>query len=468
MGVMEADLVLSLRELDPVILGGRIKAARVGAGLTQSQLAAADASVAYVSRIESGQRRPDAALLETLAARLGTTVESLVLGASSTTVAELQLSLDYAELALESGNVADALDKATQSVDALVLLSVPELSYRARFLRARALEATGDFDGAIIELEALGREGEADLAWVKVMIALCRCYRECGDLGRAIETGEQAVERLETVGLGQCDEAIQLAVTLAAAYAVRGDVAHASRICRRAIGDSEETGTPAGRAAAYWNASIMESMRNGSTPSAISLAARALDLLGQTNDTRNRARLRSTLGMFQLDGGPTELDAAKYNLTTAIDELAWSSASPLDVGHTKIALARAYLLEGDTAQSYRLLAEARALGQEQGPLLVAESRALAGQIALAEGDKDTAQYEFRGALAALTAIGADRNAAQLWFDLGSLLEQVDDHDGARDAYRRAGASTGLNPIRQAAAAKTQASSPVAAGQARVD
>ncbi len=462
MGFMEPDLVLSLRELDASVLGRRIKAARVGAGLTQSQLAGDHASVAFVSRIESGQRRPDAALLEALAARLGSPVEALVLGASSSSVDELRLTLDYAELALESGNTVDALDKATHACDELSALSVPELAGRGRFLRARALEATGDFDGAIIELEGLSREGEADLAWVKVMIALCRCYRECGDLGRAIEVGEQAVARLEVVGLGQCDEVIQLTVTLASAYALRGDVAHAARICRKAIGEAEEAGSPAGRAAAYWNASIMESMRNGSTPLAISLAARALDLLGQTNDTRNRARLRSTLGMFQLEGEPSELEAAKYNLTTALDELAWSSASPLDVGHTKLALARAHLLDGDAAGAQQLLAETRALGQEQAPMLVAESRSLAGQIALADGDMATAHYEFNGAVAALTAIGADRGAAQLWFDLAGLLDQVGDHDTAREAYRRAAASTGLSPTRLPSV-KSRASSPAGAG-----
>lgn len=440
--------MISLRDVDPVVLGRRIKDARVGAGLTQAQLAADDASIAFVSRIESGQRRPDATLLEVLAQRLGSPVESLVLGATQTDVAELQLSLDYAELALESGNAVDALDKAGRACEALRDASLPELAYRARYLRARALEATGDFDGAILELESLESAGEPDLMWVKVMIALCRCHRECGDLGRAIDTGERAVARLQATGLHQSDEVIQLTVTLAGAYAVRGDVAHAARICRKAIGEAEEAGTPAGRAAAYWNASVMESMRNGSTQVAISFAARALELLNQTNDTRNRARLRSTLGMFQLDAETTELEAAKYNLTTALDELAWSSASPLDIGHTKLALARAHLLDGEAAEAHRLLAETRALGQEQAPLLVAECRSLAGQIALADGDVATAQYEFGGAVAALTGIGADRSAAQLWFDLGSLLDQVDDHDAAREAYRRAAASTGLNPTRQ--------------------
>ena len=39
--------------------------------------------------------------------------------------------------------------------------------------------------------------------------------------------------------------------------------------------------------------------------------------------------------------------------------------------------------------------------------------------------------------------GADRQAAQLWFELGGLLEEIGAADEAMDAYRRAAASTGL-------------------------
>ena len=42
----------------------------------------------------------------------------------------------------------------------------------------------------------------------------------------------------------------------------------------------------------------------------------------------------------------------------------------------------------------------------------------------------------------LTGVGADRDAAQLWFELADLLEDVGDLDAARDAYRSAAASTG--------------------------
>jgi hypothetical protein len=43
----------------------------------------------------------------------------------------------------------------------------------------------------------------------------------------------------------------------------------------------------------------------------------------------------------------------------------------------------------------------------------------------------------------LTGAGSDRDAAQLWFELADLLEDIGDLDAARDAYRSAAASTGL-------------------------
>ena len=70
---MSPELALQLTAMDPAVLGGRIKAARLAAGLTQPALAGPHASVAYLSRIESGQRRPSSDLVHTLAAKLGVT-----------------------------------------------------------------------------------------------------------------------------------------------------------------------------------------------------------------------------------------------------------------------------------------------------------------------------------------------------------------------------------------------------------
>ena len=100
---MSPELAHQLTALDPAVLGGRIKAARIAAGLTQPELAGTDASVAYLSRIESGQRRPNTELLGTLATRLGVTLEYLAYGQDWEDASRLELQLDHAELSLAGG-----------------------------------------------------------------------------------------------------------------------------------------------------------------------------------------------------------------------------------------------------------------------------------------------------------------------------------------------------------------------------
>ena len=114
MCTMSPELAQQLTALDPALLGGRIKAARVAAGLTQPELAGPDASVAYLSRIESGQRRAGTDLLQTLATRLGVTLEYLAYGEGWEDAGRLELQLDHAELSLVGGEAAAALGSARE------------------------------------------------------------------------------------------------------------------------------------------------------------------------------------------------------------------------------------------------------------------------------------------------------------------------------------------------------------------
>ncbi len=76
-------------------------------------------------------------------------------------------------------------------------------------------------------------------------------------------------------------------------------------------------------------------------------------------------------------------------------------------------------------------------------LLAAEAHLQLGEVALARGHVAAARTGFQQAVMRLSAVGADRQAAQLWSDLGAHLEQVDQSALALDAYRRAAAAAGL-------------------------
>jgi transcriptional regulator with XRE-family HTH domain len=436
------DLLELSRTVDPGALGGRVRGARLRAGLTQAQLAAGLMSTAYVSRIEAGQRRPDPVLLEALATRLGVSAAELLHGVAPDRMAELRVRLDHAQLSLATGDAWAALLEVGRLLEDAGLDELTDLRREAAYVRASAHEATGDLQSAILELEDLAAAPVPDLTWLNGMTALSRCYRESGDLIRAIDVAERARTYVDEHDLGGVSEAIRLSLTVAAAYHERGDVDHAARLCRRAIEQAERLDSPMARASAYWNASIIES-KGGNPGAALPLAQRAMRLLESSEDARNVARLRTQLGILQLRNDPPDPAGALGQLVKARAELEVTDANPADLADNALAQARAYFLLGDDQRARRRAEETAASARGTAPLVAADALVLQGQIAVRSGDPEAARSLYQRAVLVLTGLGADRNAAQLWFELATLLEEVGDTRLALDAYRRAGASTGL-------------------------
>lgn len=429
-----------LRSIDPAVLGARIKTARIAAGLTQKGLGASDATVSYVSRIESGARRPEPRVISRIAGRLGTSVEELLVGLSARDAEAVLVAVDFAELSLELGDVKEAAARLDELLQDDLVKATPEYG-RARLLRARAFEATGDLDGAILALESLVGDDPGGQT-VEAGIALSRCYREAGDLTRAIQIGEKILAGLADNGLTVGDEIVQLTVTVAAAYFERGDTGYAVRLCRHATEAADRFGSPRAKAAAYWNASAMEE-RRGHIDAAVPLAKRALALLGEGQDIRNLGRLRTQLGIMQLQLDPPDTVQAEHNLEFAARELSLTGTNNVDVLRNKAARAQARFLAGDPLEAENLLSELLTAGASQSPHITADAHALQGQIAAARGDVASARSYFLRAVQVLSGIGADRGAGQLWLDLAALLESVGELDIARDAYRSAAVATGL-------------------------
>ena len=440
MADVDARQVSLLQSVSLSELGARIKAARLAAGMTQTQLGAPEATVSYVSRIESGRRRPDPRVLDAFAGRLGVPVEELLAGPPVVDDQESRLSVDFVALSLELGDAADALAQAER------LLADPEvaaaLGERLQFLRGRALEMLGSLDEAVQVYEDLLAARPTGEFALGCGMALSRCYREWGDLGRAISVGEQLLATVADRGLAGGDEAVQLAVTVAAAYFERGDLRHAVNLCRNAMQVAESSGSPRSRAAAYWNASIIE-LEAGEVNGAVALASKALGLLGEDADSRNLARLRTQLGIMQLQLDPPELEQAVANLSAAAEQMALSDAGQIDRLRNDLALAEAALMAGDVDRGRQLATQVFEKAPPEAPLLAAEARTLQGQAAAADGDMDAAAALFKQAVHLLTGMGADREAGQRWLELGTLLESVGEDDAARQAYRSAAASAGL-------------------------
>ncbi len=427
---------------DPSVLGDRIRRLRQRRGLTQAGVAGADLSVAYISRIESGQRRPERATLELIASRLGTTVDHLLTGVGRDEAEDLRLSIRYADLALHSGDAAEAERRFSDVLSSLGDRRLKHIADQATWGQARAMEALGRLKDAAAAFEHLRERTKDQQLWLQATVAVCRCYREAGDLVQAVEVGEGARVRLTDLGLLGTSDGIKLVVTLAAAYYERGDVTRALILVEDALRDAEALNSPAARAAAYWNASSLLSERDR-LPEALELAERALALLSEGQDERNLARLRVEYGGLLLRGGSPDAGRALEILTRAQAALEHRDGTPIDRAYCHEMLGRAFVLLGqlDAAEGHAAAA-LRLLGDEPR-LETASIFALRGQAALAADDSRSAKRHYRHAAALLTAAGAGRSASFLWAELGAGLEALGDTGGSRDAYRAGMACLGI-------------------------
>jgi transcriptional regulator with XRE-family HTH domain len=424
-------------------IGSRIRRLRVARGLSQTDLAGTGVSASYVSLIESGRRKPTMRALTALAARLDTTVEYLRDGTSPAVAEQHRLCLDWAELALGNGAPREALDRAA---DVLAVADADETArWRAGWLASQAEEALGNLENAIRAFEALRAQAEQDPGrwpWLSVVVALCRCYREAGDIAYSISLAEAALARVSDLGLEGCDEHAEAAATLVGSYYERGDLAKARHVAEDLLKRTEQ-GSPRAQAAAYWNASVV-AQEQGRVGDALHLAGRALARLSEAGTARSLARCRLAYAALLLRQEPTDPLAALEVLRASRHALE-EHGSQVDLAYADTESARAHLQLGAVDDAIAL-AEA-ALGRlgDQPRLQTARALAVLGQALRAGGDSRAAAGRLRHAAQLLDHAQAGRDAAPVWHELADVLLQFGEHEEAIRAYQRSLAAAGVQP-----------------------
>src|SRR5215218_5238978 len=124
-------------------LGERLRQLRVGAGLTQSDLAGDRFSKEYVSQIERGKTRPTSETVEWLARKLGVDVGFLANGVSTEQRHRVEAALTRAEVLADSGEFEEALAKFTELRTPVASTGSAELEVRAACGEWRALVWAG-------------------------------------------------------------------------------------------------------------------------------------------------------------------------------------------------------------------------------------------------------------------------------------------------------------------------------------
>src|SRR5438552_10065133 len=214
-------------------IGQRIRRLRLKRGLSQRQLSGPGVSYAYVSRIESGGRKPSLKAMRLLAQRLGVSLEEIETGRRVPAAADRELRVSDAELALRLGG---DLDAAGETFEAVLDEEQVEPALAARALAGLGLLAArrGDRQAEVRFLEQAIETGDIRPdERPDVYEELAQALSFTDSPGRAIVLLERALEEVRSRASRNVALEVRPMAYLACAYSDAGDAGRATRLLRQ-------------------------------------------------------------------------------------------------------------------------------------------------------------------------------------------------------------------------------------------
>ena len=420
-------------------LGGRVRALRVSAGLTQTELAGDRFSKEYISQIERGKTRPTESTITWLAERLGVDAALLASGVSTDERTKVEAMLARAEALSEAHQYEDAIEAFREARPSVDGTGAAALDLRALSGEAWALQESGDVRAAIDLLQrarGLSERPEfSDVDRADVLFRLAVCRYKLSSTSTAIALFGEALELAERSGL-PCD-------------LLRSDILQRRSRCHRRLRDyvaarddveralelAQDLGDRAAIANAYFQASLV-SQRQGHYVLSRSYAQRAKELYQQLNDERNVGRLLLMLGGLTLLLGDEEhaVEHLKASYSRALD-----TDSPADAAQALEGIARVHLSRGEYDQADELARKALALLQGREDYLheVCPSQLVLGRALLERGRLEEAEECFRAADAAAEQLASISHRTEAWVALGDLAARRGEDREAARLYRNA-------------------------------
>jgi tetratricopeptide (TPR) repeat protein len=420
-------------------LGERVRALRVAAGLTQTDLAADRFSKEYISQIERGKTRPTEATVTWLAERLGVDPAFLSVGVSTEERTKVEALLARAEALTEAHHYDEAIGAFREARNAVEGTWAPPLELRALVGEAWALQQHGDVTTAIELLqrarEAAERSEFSDVDRADLLFRLGVCRYKLSSTGTAVALFDEALTLAERSGL-PCDLLrADILGWRSRCHRRQRDYVAAREDVEHALELAQDLGDRRAIANTYFQASLI-AQRQGHWVLSRSYAQRAKELYQELNDERNVGRLLLTLGGLTLLLGDEEqaVEHLKASYSRALD-----TDSPPDAAQALEGLARVQLNRGEWDQADELARKALALLQGREDYLheVCPSQLVLGRALLERGRLDEAEECFRAADAAAEQLASLSHRTEAWVALGDLAARRGEDREAARLYRNA-------------------------------
>ncbi|WP_434741519.1 helix-turn-helix domain-containing protein [Micromonospora sp. SH-82] len=408
--------------LEQPVFGQRLRALRVKQGLSQAALAGDGMSTGYLSRLESGARRPTTRVVTHLAERLGVPTSEFEAPANGETghPAVQTSSLAHLLAAVISGTPDDELGETLAEALRTGDRWDAALRWQALWLLAQLRDGQGRHEeehALLTELTQLSDELGTPALRARARTQLSRCARLLGDNAAAREHALQASR--VTDDLSVADRAGVLHA-LVSAEAELGLLVEARTHADELSALTAPTGGPL-RVEALWAAATVR-IRQGDHTGAQEVLEQALQSLDSRQDLTLWVRLRLAAASLYLQITPALTDRAQVYL----DEV----APALDLVGTELHHQQLLTLRAHLAFEQGRLEDARAVCEqmdEQALLLSFRDRirfrALCGRLSILGGDRDggiqTLQQLAEQAQEARNA----ELAAEIWRTLAETLAQ---------------------------------------------
>ena len=420
-------------------LGARVRALRVSAGLTQTELAGDRFSKEYISQIERGKTRPTAATIAWLAERLRVDPAFISAGVSADERAKVEAILTRAEALSEAHRYEEAIAAFREVRPNVLGTDAFSLELRSLVGEAWALQQSGGVGRAVDLLQRAREIAErpefSDVDRAEVLCRLGACRWSLSSISTAIALFDEALELAERSDL-PCDLLrADILGWRSRCYRRQRDYVAAREDVERALELAEGLGDPRAIANTYFQASLT-AQRQGHYIRSRNYAQRAKELYQELNDERNVGRLLLMLGGLTLLLGDEEhaVEHLKASYSRALD-----ADSPADAAQALEGLAKVHLNRGEYDHADALARESLELLQGREDYLheVCPSQLVLGRALLERGRLDEAGECFRMADAAAEQMASISHRTEAWVALGDLAaRRGDEHEAAR-LYRNA-------------------------------
>jgi tetratricopeptide (TPR) repeat protein len=417
-------------------LGARLRQLRVGAGLTQSELAGDRFSKEYLSQIERGKTRPTQETLAWIAERLKVDVTYLETGQSWDEYAVVEAAVTRAEAAVEGQQYEEALEALE---DLQHSPEARELEFRALMAEAWARMDRGELRPAL-ELLVRARElselpGFSDVERADALYRMGVCRYKLTSINTAQTLLSEALDLADRSGM-PCDRLRSHILEWRSRCSRRQrDFEAAREDIERALELAERLDDSLTVAHVTFQASIVAE-RNGQWLHARTLAERAKELYESHGDRLNLGRMLNNLGgLNYLLGKPEDaIDYMKRAFSVALEV-----GSEADAAQAVSSLAQVHLGAGDWTLAEQQARHALELLAGRPDFLdeIGNAQIVLGRALLEQGRLDEAEHVLAEAELSLSQLSSASHRAVAWTAQGDLASRRGDDRAAAALYRRA-------------------------------